>query len=369
MIENTNNWGREDILKLSIIAPNLPDDTMIFSVYESFDHFMEQGFDIVFPRRGRKIFSEEEEANKPKDHRHILEQCARNNIKYLTFFDDEYPELLRHIYEPPTVVYYKGNLQDSGKRVAIVGTRRCSDYGKFCTEYFAEAFAKADITVVSGLAYGVDTYSHLAAIKHGGKTFAVIASGIDKISPTAMEINSRSILESGGAIISTYAPGVSAIPPYFLQRNRIISGLSQATLVVESDYKGGSLNTARNANEQNRLVFAIPGRINSTKSRGTNKLIEDSKAALASSPENVIRELGFEKPVENLFSVANQGNSNLSEVQDTILSHFAGESLSIDELSDLSGLDITTIMSELFTMELMGAVKQVPGNRYMKVII
>lgn len=369
MIENTNNWSREDILKLSIIAPNLPEDTMIFSAYENYEHFMQQGFDIVFPRRGRKLFNENEEPTKPKDYRQILERCAKNDIKYLTFFDAEYPELLKHIYEPPTVIYYRGNLKDSGRRVAIVGTRRCSEYGKFCTEYFAEAFAKADITVVSGLAYGVDTYSHLAAIKHGGTTFAVIASGIDKISPVTMDMNAHSIIEAGGAVISTYAPGVSAIPPYFLQRNRIISGLSQGTLVVESDYKGGSLNTARNANEQNRMVFAVPGRINSTKSRGTNKLIEDSKAALASSPEAVIRELGFEKPEENLFTIANQGNSNLSDVQSEILSHFAGESLSIDELSDLSGMDITTIMSELFTMELMGVVKQVAGSRYMKVVI
>ncbi len=357
-------WNIEDAIKLSIVNSNYLNHSDIFDIYPSFEDFQQKTLSKYYPSYENKLFDNDTQDFK-RESSEILEQCEKNNISVVSIFEDEYPSLLKEIANPPVVLYYRGNLKDNGKRISIVGTRRCTEYGKLCAELFTEAFVKAEVSIVSGLAIGIDTFSHLCALKNKGKTFAVIACGIDKISPQTSEMNADKIVQSGGAIISTYPPGVTALPPYFLQRNRIISGLSQASLIIESGFKGGSLNTARNANEQNREVYAVPGRINSERSKGTNRLIWQNGAKIAINPEEILDDLGFKCETE-LFSEANSAFKNLSENQKLLLKHIDSEPSNVDSLAEATSLSIAEILSELLYLEIGGFVKQIPGNNYIK---
>lgn len=365
MEEISIKWTRDDILKLSLVSNNLANNFEIFNKYDNFINFTKHGISRYYPAFEHKLF-EEKQFDINKETENIKNRCEKYEINYIALNDEKYPKLLREINNPPLILYYKGNIDDSGNRMSIVGTRRCTEYGKLCTELFTEAFVNAGLTIVSGLATGIDTISHLSAIAAGGKTFAVIAGGVDKISPQTTLLNAEKIIEAGGAVISTYKPGVTPLPTYFLQRNRIISGLSQATLVVESNFKGGSLNTARNANEQNREVYAVPGRINSDRSKGTNKLIWKNTAKIAVSPEDILEDLGY-KSGGNLFTeAAGSTFKDLSEKQALILSNIESEQINADKLSELTGLNIPELLNELLHLEFMGLIRQLPGKNYVK---
>ena len=363
-----NSWTLRDIVAVSI-TPHLNSDAAIKLIgqTEDFERFQVSPIaDTVSSFYTENHIFDDKEKDIIAEADRITKCCEENGYQIVTFWSDNYPALLKHIQYPPIVLYVWGELQASDSpAIAIVGTRRCTSYGKMCTEHFAEVFAKAGIIVVSGLATGIDTYSHLNTIKNGGVTYAVIASGLDKISPQTSLANAEKIIESGGAIITTHRPGVSAIPPFFLQRNRIISGISKAVLVVESAFKGGSLNTARNAQEQNREVYAVPGNINAERSKGTNKLISRNVAAIALSPEDILKDLRLGNET-TLFSDTAKQALSLTATQAKLLEYIDSEPIGVDKIAELTGLNIQTILAELLTLELLEVIRQLPGNNFVR---
>ena len=199
-----------------------------------------------------------------------------NKIIKITMENEKYPILLKQIYDPPKCLYVMGNIEIlNNPSIAIVGCREATEYGKKAATYFSYNLAKQNVTIVSGLVRGIDSYSHIGALKANGKTIAVIGSGLDIIYPKENEQLAKKIVEQGGTIISEYPLGIRPQKEHFPARNRIISGISQATLVIEAKEKSGSLITADFAMEQGKDVYSVPGNINSKNSVGTNNLIKD----------------------------------------------------------------------------------------------
>jgi DNA processing protein len=221
----------------------------------------------------------------------ILNNYKSNNIKVVTIFDDNYPRLLKEIYDPPWVLYCKGNLSllTNNKKISIVGTRHPSQYGLKCVEHLTLPFIQQGWMIISGLAYGIDTAAHLQALKKKGATIAVLGSGLNTIYPKSNEEIGRRIARNH-LLISEYSPETRPQRWMFPRRNRIISGLSLATIVIEAKKESGSLITANLANMEGREVFAVPGSILSEKAMGTNELIM-AGAQLAVNGEQIIKQL------------------------------------------------------------------------------
>ncbi len=219
----------------------------------------------------------------------LEEEINSSEIKYITIIDKEYPYLLKQIYDSPIVIYYKGNINafNNEKYLAVVGPRKISSYGLQIIPYLLNSIAKENITIVSGLAIGVDSEAHKVAIKNKKNTIAVLGSGIDNnsIYPKQNLGLVQEIIDNNGLIISEYPPGTSPKPQNFPRRNRIISGLCQATLIIEAAERSGSLITAYQALEQNREVLAVPGHILLTNSVGTNKLLQRGARPIVSSED------------------------------------------------------------------------------------
>ena len=213
------------------------------------------------------------------------------NIQILTIKDEDYPYLLKQIYDPPSVIYIMGNkkiLSQNG--IAIVGSRNCSLYGQKIAKYLSYQLAKKGIHIISGLARGIDTFSHIGTLQAKGKTNAVLGSGLDVIYPPENEKLAEKIVESGGCLVSEYIVGTKPLGEHFPARNRIISGLASGVVVVEASEKSGSLITVDFALEQGKNVYAVPGNINSPNSLGTNSLIKQG-AKIVTSIEDILEDL------------------------------------------------------------------------------
>jgi DNA processing protein len=267
---------------------------------------------------------------------------------------------LREINNAPPVLYLRGSLEAGDEwAVAIVGTRRITHYGRQVAERIALKLANSGITVVSGLALGVDTIAHQTSLETGGRTLAVLGSGVDRIYPPKNRLLAEKIVENG-AIISDYAPGTPPEATNFPPRNRIISGLSLATVVVEAGLKSGALITADFALEQGREVFAVPGSVLAPKSRGPNKLIQNGAHPLL-DPQEILDVLDLTRVTEQLEArvvlPANATEAQLFEV----LGH---EPLHVDEVLAQTNLSIEQVTATLALMELKGMVRQVGGMRY-----
>jgi DNA processing protein len=229
-------------------------------------------------------------------------------------------------------------------------------------EQYAMTFAQAGITVVSGLATGIDSFAHKAAVKAGGATYAVIASGIDCISPQLSSALAREISSGKGAIVSEYPCGTGAQRAYFPRRNRIITGISKGVVVVESGEKGGSLITARFALDENRELFAIPGRIYSERSKGTNELIQRSEARLTLSPNDVLTTLGFAELASQLTEAAPE----LSALERSIYKELTGDPIHIETLAERTGASVQDLLFVLLELEFRGLVRQMAGKQFMR---
>jgi len=215
------------------------------------------------------------------------------SIQKITIKNENYPELLKKIYDPPQKLYISGELRKEEKYpIAIVGTRKISNYGKQTTRLFAEALAEAGITIISGLALGVDGLAHQIALEKGTRTIAVLGSGLNIIYPPVHQKLAQEIIKSGGAVISEYSPNTTPTKKTFPARNRIVSGLSLGVLIIDAPKKSGALITARTAIEQGREVFVVPGRINDFNSEGCNYLIKMG-ARLVTDPEEIIESLNI----------------------------------------------------------------------------
>lgn len=218
----------------------------------------------------------------------ILNKMERENIRIITLMDKTYPKNLQRIYDKPILLYAKGNtnLLKSLKKISIIGSRNCSEYGKIVTQKFSYMLAKKDYTIVSGMAKGIDSYAHKGALTAQGNTIAILGSGVNYIYPEENKRLYNKILEQNGLILSEYGIDTKPIPEYFPARNRLISGISDKILITEASKKSGTMITANFAIEQGKTVYAVPGNITSTRSEGTNELIKDG-AILVNSLEDI----------------------------------------------------------------------------------
>jgi len=281
-------------------------------------------------------------------------------ITVITYESPDYPALLRETHDHPAVLYVRGRLDAAdADSVAVVGTRKATSYGRQVTEDIVTSLAINGITIISGLARGIDTIAHRAALEAHGRTIAVFACGLDIVYPPENVKLARDILERG-ALISEHPLGTKPKPENFPRRNRILSGLSRGVLVVESGEKGGALITAGFALDQNREVFAVPGSILSGMSRGPNRLIQEG-AKLVRNHLDILEELQLpvvSRQIEMKDAFTPGGNESI------IIKYISDEPAHIDEICRASGLDTSTVISSLAIMELNGLVRQTGGMTY-----
>jgi DNA processing protein len=289
-----------------------------------------------------------------------MEKLERYGMKVFTWHDPEYPTRLKEIYDCPPLLYVRGSLLPEDEWcLAVVGTRRATAYGKQVTEEIVTDLARSKITIASGLARGIDAIAHRSALEAGGRTIAVFGCGLDIVYPSENVSLARSIIQQG-ALVSEYPLGTRPRADNFPRRNRIMSGISLGVLAVEADDTSGAMITAHLAAEQNREVFAIPGSILSTASRGTNHLIQEG-AKLVSDYTDILEEL-------NLTAVAYQIEMKEiippSDTEALLLKQLGVEPTHIDEVCRSTGLPISTVSSTLTMMDLKGLVKQMGNMNY-----
>lgn len=288
--------------------------------------------------------------------------------------DNNYPSLLKQIAKPPSPLHVRGKIKKQDSRaIAIVGTRKLSSYGKQVTPKIVQNLAKAGLTIVSGLALGIDALAHRAALEVGGRTIAVLGGGIDDatIYPRKNLKLAQKIISSGqGAIVSEHAPKTEPRRAFFPQRNRVIAGLSLGAVVIECPIKSGALITARLALDQNRDVFAVPGSIFWKKSEGCNHLISNSRAQLVSNAQqilealNLTRKINFKKPKNDKKETTNNVCQGTTKEEDLILQHLSREPMHIDELVQKTNLSISQLNATLSIMDLKGLVKSTGFKQY-----
>jgi len=280
-------------------------------------------------------------------------------IKTISIQDKNYPKLLKKIKNPPEVLYLRGGVWPEENCFGVVGTRMCSAYGKEIALEIAGDLAEAGLTIVSGLAPGIDSFSHKATLERGKRTIAVLGTGLDEksIYPQENLKLAEKILETGGALISEYPPGTHGSEFTFPQRNRIISGLSLGVLVVEAKQKSGALITANWAKKQGRKIFAIPGPIHSLNSRGCHYLIKQG-AKLVENVNDILKELNL--PIKE---GAKEITGETPE-ENLILGVLKGEALDIDKIIEKTKLPAATVASTLAILEIKGKVKNLGGSIY-----
>ncbi len=287
-------------------------------------------------------------------------------------WDARFPDRLREIYDPPAFLWMRGTLpEDDRPMVTVVGTRRCTDYGRTQAHHFGAELARRGFTVVSGLAYGIDAAAHKGALDAGGRTIAVLGSGVGRVYPKKHTALAERITEHG-AVLSEYGLDAEPDAPHFPERNRILSGLALGTLVVESYAEGGALITARLALEQNREVFAVPGAITKDSSRGTNRLIQNGHAKLVMEIDDLLEELPavvVEDPdtvdAETISSGAG-GNptEELSGEAERLYDALSETPVHIDALCEETGLSPSEALPTLLELEFQGWVRQLAGKQF-----
>ena len=292
----------------------------------------------------------------------ILEYCNKNNIRILTLEDEEYPELLKYIYDPPIILYVRGTIPKLNA-VAMVGSRKASGYGIETAVKLSSQLALSGILVVSGLARGIDTASHCGALKENSPTIAVLGCGVDITYPPENLSLMERIIDQG-AVVSEYPPGTRPAPYNFPSRNRIISGMSSGTVVVEAGVKSGSLITAKYALEQGREVFAVPGNINHLNSQGTNMLIKDG-AKVVMNVDDILEELNFGIAPIDTKKAENSSFYKLEESSKRIVTALKLEDLYDEELSNKTSIPLNELYKLLLDLELKGIVKKSLTGKYM----
>ena len=298
---------------------------------------------------------------KKRDITKELEYIEKNNIRIVSFFDDDYPENLRLIPYPPLVLYIKGEFRENPLTIAVVGTRYPSGYGQRVVKYLLPYLVESGFSIVSGLALGIDALAHKTTLENNGYTIAVLGNGLSITYPQKNRELYRQI-EQKGCLISEFGVFTPPLRQNFPARNRVIAGLSKATIVIEADIKSGSLITARLTAEQGKTVFSVPGEIFSKRSKGTNKLI--SEGAVPVIDVNTILEHFYIELKEELKEAENP--INLSEDEKIVLELMEG-SITEDELAIKSNMEIDKISEILFDLELKGLVKRNDYGEYEKI--
>lgn len=301
------------------------------------------------------------ETRKKLDPEKLISELEKAGIKWTTFYDEDYPKLLKQIYDPPMVLYYRGEVAWDDKAIAVVGTRKITGYGKTITEEFTKNLSRAGLIIISGLARGVDTQAHKSAIESGGETIAVLGGGLNYIFPPENKALAEKIAGGNGAVISEFPPDYPSLPGNFPSRNRIISGLSLAVLVTEAAEDSGSLITARLALEQGRDVFAVPGPVTSILSKGPIDLIKEG-ARVVYSAQDILDELG----ISTLISAKGQGISQteLTEEEKKVMGCLENETRHIDEIGRMLNFSSAKISAILLKMEISGLIRSLGGGNY-----
>jgi DNA processing protein len=294
----------------------------------------------------------------------ILSDCREHKLEIITAESETYPVLLREIYDPPGALFSRGSLlPEDAVAVAIVGTRHASQYGLRQAERLARGLARSGVTVVSGLARGIDAAAHRAAMAAGGRTLALLATGLLNIYPPEHRELADQIAGQG-AILSEAGPRVTPRPGSFPQRNRLISGVSLGVVVVEAAVRSGALITAEHAMEQGREVFAVPGRVDSTTSRGCHRLLREG-AKLVERVEDILEELGpltAPAPRGNGTVMHSPAELQLNEQEQAVLNAIPSEPSPIDEVVVRSGIPVHRVLSTLSVLEMRHLIRRVSGS-------
>ncbi|TFG98429.1 MAG: DNA-protecting protein DprA [Calditrichales bacterium] len=295
-----------------------------------------------------------------------LNYLEQQKIHFLTYWDKDYPQRLRTIYDPPLLLFYKGNLSVfDEKGIGVVGMRNPSLYGITITERLCRDLTRNGLVIISGLARGIDTVAHQAAVSNGGRTIAVLGSGMDQIYPKENLPLARKI-EENGVVISEYPPGTKPDMGNFPRRNRIISGLSIGILVTEAAQKSGALITAYQALEQNREVFAVPGPVNSLKSSGPHRLIREG-AHLVENVSDILEELEWQGS-KSIVNPVDHGSS-LEGLERIVYDKLSERPVHIDILTRECERTVSEVLSALLTLELHGIAKQLSGKMFVRTYI
>jgi DNA processing protein len=295
-----------------------------------------------------------------------LERMARHNVSLLVLGSPAYPASLATIADPPHLLYVRGRLEPADARaVALVGSRHCTAYGRRVAEHLARGLARAGVTVISGLARGIDGCAHRGALQGSGRTLAVLAGGLSRIYPPEHADLAEEVA-AAGALVSEASMEMEPMAGMFPARNRIISGLARGVVIIEAAEKSGALITARHAAEQDRTVFAVPGPVDGTTSAGTNALLRQG-AILVRSVDDILEEL------DGVSAVASRAASlpaaavpppGLDDVQRRIWDFLAGQPRHLDEMAQQLGFKVPQLSSALMTLEMKRVVRRLPGNRY-----
>lgn len=293
------------------------------------------------------------------------EQLALADIKAVTINNSAYPKNLKEIYSPPPLLYYRGDISClKGRCLAVVGSRRNSSYGESATKKIVTPLAESGMVIVSGLALGIDALAHQATLDANGLTVAILGSDLDwkNIGPKTNNKIAEKILDTGGALISTYPLGTSANKTTFPQRNRIISGLCQGTLIIEASESSGSLITANFALEQNRDIFAVPGSIYNPMSVGCNNLIKKGAKPIMSA-DDILEELSWQMTLKLDKKVV---QLSLTAEENSLLDYLSQEPLSLDKLAEITNTRINALSAQLMILELKGVVKSIGGGNFVR---
>ena len=286
------------------------------------------------------------------------------SIRPLFITDAAYPKRLLHCYDAPVLLYYKGTADLNASRVvAIVGTRNNTEYGKEVTERLVKELVTANVIIVSGLAYGIDGIAHKCSIKNDIPTVGVVGHGLDQIYPRGHTGLAKDMLKHGGGLLTEFTSGTKPDKHNFPGRNRIVAGISDVTILVETGIKGGSTITAEIANSYNRDVFAVPGKITDPKSEGCNHLIKTNNAAMFTDTADLLETMGWkitDKPKQSQKQLFIQ----LSEDEEKIVSLLREKEMHIDELNLQSGISMSAVAAALLNLELEGVVRVMPGKMY-----
>ncbi|MFT4032890.1 MAG: DNA-processing protein DprA [Siphonobacter sp.] len=296
----------------------------------------------------------------------LIMTAEKENVQILFFNDEAYPAYLRSLYDAPAVLFFKGKgqLTESVRTVGIVGTRRVTEYGKRITEEIVEAFAPYQPAIISGLAYGIDIAAHKTALKVGLPTYGVLANGLDMVYPASHQKTALQMQEMGG-LFSEQPFGRQPDPRFFLNRNRIIAGLSDVVIVVESALKGGAMSTAEYANNYNRDVFAVPGNLKIPQSEGCNWLISKNKATIFTDVTSLVEALGWNHSGQTPKNTSTLDISHFSQEEGLVI-HTLSEkgALHVDDLAWQSQLSMAKLASLLLSLEFQGIIKSLPGKVY-----
>jgi DNA processing protein len=294
-----------------------------------------------------------------------IEFCLRNNISIYSYFDENYPNRLKNCEDGPAFIFVKGNTNLNAQRiVSIIGTRDPTPYAKEFTEKLVKELVPFDITIISGMAYGIDITAHRSCLKNKIPTIGVVAHGLDRIYPQAHTNTATKMLENG-AILSEFLTGNQPDKENFPKRNRVVAGMCDATIVIETGLKGGSMITARLANDYNRDVFAMPGKPNDEKSVGCNFMIKTNRAALFESANDIAQTMNWELPTNGKPLTQTSMFIELTEEEKQVTDVLASKGkMMVDLISLELAQPVSKVSVTLLNLEFKGAVRSLPGKQY-----